>query len=316
MLHFFTGFPKGSHPMGILATTVASLSTFYPVPEKLDNASERRILANLISQIRTIAAISYKKSIGEPIVYPSYKLKYVENFLNMMFSTPVKNFTMDEDIVRAIDLFLLLHADHEQNCSTSAVRLVGSSLSNVYAVVSSGIAALWGARHGGANQAVMNMLTKIHREGGDATEFIQKAKDKNTPDRLMGFGHRVYKTFDPRAQILKKHCHKILNKPGVSDPLFDIALRMEDIALRDDYFVSRNLYPNVDFYSGLILRAAGIPINMFTVLFAIGRTPGWLAHWREMYHGSDFSIARPRQLYTGHTLRHYDDSLLLPIDLF
>lgn len=316
MLHFFTGFPKGSHPMGILATTVASLSTFYPVPEKLDHASERRILANLISQIRTIAAISYKKSIGEPIVYPSYRLKYVQNFLNMMFSTPVKNFAMDDDIVRAIDLFLLLHADHEQNCSTSAVRMVGSSLSNVYAVVSSGIAALWGARHGGANQAVMNMLTKIHREGGDGTEFIEKAKEKNTPDRLMGFGHRVYKTFDPRAQILKKHCHKILNKPGVSDPLFDIALRMEDMALRDDYFISRNLYPNVDFYSGLILRASGIPTKMFTVLFAIGRTPGWLAHWREMYHGTDFSIARPRQLYTGHTLRHYDDSPLHPIDFF
>jgi citrate synthase len=223
---------------------------------------------------------------------------------------------MDEDIVRAIDLFLLLHADHEQNCSTSAVRMVGSSLANVYAVVSSGIAALWGSRHGGANQAVMSMLTKIHREGGDGTEFIERAKEKNTPERLMGFGHRVYKTFDPRAQILKKHCHKILSKPGMSDPLFDIALRLEDLALRDDYFVSRNLYPNVDFYSGLILRAAGIPTKMFTVLFAIGRTPGWLAHWREMYHGSDFSIARPRQLYTGHTLRHYDDRLLRPIDFF
>jgi citrate synthase len=303
MLHFFVGFPRGSHPMGILATTVASLSTFYPIPDHLDGAAERQILANLISQVRTIAAISYKKSIGEPIVYPSHRLRYVPNFLNMMFSSPVKDFALDPDIVRAIDLFFILHADHEQNCSTSTVRMTGSSLANVYAVISAGISALWGPRHGGANQAVITMLEHIRAEGGDGSQFILRAKDRNSPDRLMGFGHRVYKSWDPRAAILKRHCHQLLKKPGVSDPLFDIALRLEEIALKDDYFLSRNLYPNVDFYSGLILRAAGIPYDMFTVLFAIGRTPGWLAHWREMYHGEDFRIARPRQVYTGRSAR-------------
>jgi citrate synthase len=305
MLHFFVGFPRGSHPMGILATTVASLSTFYPVPEVMDEKAERQILANLISQVRTIAAISYKKSIGEPIVYPSYKHRYVPNFLNMMFSSPVKETTLDSDIVRAIDLFLILHADHEQNCSTSTVRLTGSSLSNVYAVIAAGISALWGPRHGGANQEVIKMLERIRDERGDGTEYVQRAKDRNAPDRLMGFGHRVYKSFDPRANILKATCHTLLKKPGMSDPLFDIALRLEEIALKDEYFISRNLYPNVDFYSGLILRAAGIPYDMFTVLFAIGRTPGWLAHWREMYHGEDFRIMRPRQVYIGKTGRHY-----------
>ncbi len=307
MLHFFVGFPRGSHPMGILATMVASLSTFYPIPEVLTETAEKQILANLISQVRTIAAISYKESIGEPIVYPSYKLRYVPNFLSMMFSSPVKETRLDDDIVRAIDLFLILHADHEQNCSTSTVRMTGSSLANVYAVISAGISALWGPRHGGANQEVINMLKKIRDEGGDGTEFVRRAKDKNTPDRLMGFGHRVYKNFDPRAKILKAHCHKLLRKPGMTDPLFDIALRLEDIALKDEYFISRNLYPNVDFYSGLILRAAGIPYDMFTVLFAIGRTPGWLAHWREMYHGEDFRIMRPRQIYVGSTARHYTE---------
>ncbi len=305
MLHFFIGFPGGSHPMGILATTVASLSTFYPIPEEMDDKAEHQILANLISQVRTIAAISYKKSIGEPIVYPSYKLRYVPNFLNMMFSSPVKETKLDDDIVRAIDLFLILHADHEQNCSTSTVRMTGSSLANVYAVISAGIAALWGPRHGGANQSVITMLQKIRDEGGDGTEFVRRAKDRNTTDRLMGFGHRVYKNHDPRAKILKAACHTLLKKPGMNDPLFDIALRLEEIALKDEYFISRNLYPNVDFYSGLILRAAGIPYDMFTVLFAIGRTPGWLAHWREMYHGEDFRIMRPRQIYVGPTMRHY-----------
>jgi citrate synthase len=305
MLHFFVGFPAGSHPMGILATTVASLSTFYPVPTVMDEKAERQILANLISQVRTIAAISYKKSIGEPIVYPSYKLRYVPNFLNMMFTSPVKETRLDEDIIRAIDLFLILHADHEQNCSTSTVRLTGSSLANVYAVISAGISALWGPRHGGANQEVIRMLERIRDERGDGTEYVKRAKDRNTPERLMGFGHRVYKSFDPRAQILKEHCHRLLKRPGMNDPLFDIALRLEEIALKDEYFLSRNLYPNVDFYSGLILRAAGIPYDMFTVLFAIGRTPGWLAHWREMYHGEDFRIMRPRQIYTGATTRHY-----------
>ncbi len=307
MHHFFNGFPRGSHPMGILATMVASLSTFYPVPDQLDETTEAQIVANLISQVRTIAAFSYKKSIGEPLVYPSYKLKFVRNFLTMMFASPVRDYELDDDIVRAIDMFLILHADHEQNCSTSSVRTAGSSLANVYAVASAGISALWGPRHGGANQEVIKMLEQIHAEGGDGTEFINQAKDKNSTSRLMGFGHRVYKNFDPRAMVLKKHCDKLLNKPGVSDPLFDIARRLEEIALKDDYFISRKLYPNVDFYSGLILRAAGIPTNMFTVLFAIGRMPGWLAHWREMIHGETVTIYRPRQIYTGETLRHYQD---------
>ena len=306
MLHFFVGFPRGSHPMGILATTVASLSTFYPIPDHLDEHSERQVLANLISQVRTIAAISYKESIGEPIVYPSYRLRYVPNFLNMMFSSPVTDFQLDADIVRAIDLFFILHGDHEQNCSTSTVRMTGSSLANVYAVISAGISALWGPRHGGANQQVIEMLTAIRDEGITARDFVERAKKHGADStRLMGFGHRVYKSYDPRASILKAHCHKLLKKPGMNDPLFDIALRLEEIALSDEYFLSRNLYPNVDFYSGLILRAAGIPYDMFTVLFAIGRTPGWLAHWREMYHGEDFRIARPRQVYVGKTRRTY-----------
>lgn len=307
MHHFFNGFPRGSHPMGILATMIASLSTFYPVPDQLDEETEVQIVANLISQVRTIAAFSYKKSIGEPLVYPSYKLRYVRNFLNMMFASPVRDYQLDDDIVRAIDMFLILHADHEQNCSTSSVRTAGSSLANVYAVASAGISALWGPRHGGANQEVIKMLEQIHADGGDGTEFINQAKDKNSSARLMGFGHRVYKNFDPRAMVLKKHCDKLLSKPGMDDPLFDIARKLEEIALKDDYFISRKLYPNVDFYSGLILRAAGIPTNMFTVLFAIGRMPGWLAHWREMIHGQHVNIYRPRQIYVGEPMRHYQD---------
>jgi citrate synthase len=307
MHHFFNGFPRGSHPMGILATMVASLSTFYPLPDRLDSATEQQVVINLISQVRTIAAFSYKKSIGEPLIYPSYKLKFVRNFLNMMFSSPVRDYELDEDIVRAIDMFLILHADHEQNCSTSSVRTAGSSMANVYAVASSGISALWGPRHGGANQHVIQMLEHIHADGGDGTEFINQAKDKNSTSRLMGFGHRVYKNFDPRAMVLKKQCDKLLNKAGVNDPLFDIARRLEELALQDDYFISRKLYPNVDFYSGLILRAAGVPTNMFTVLFAIGRMPGWLAHWREMLHSEQVIITRPRQLYVGEPLRHYQD---------
>jgi citrate synthase len=223
----------------------------------------------------------------------------------MMFASPVRDYQLDEDIVRAIDQFLILHADHEQNCSTSSVRSVGSSQANVYAVTSAGIAALWGPRHGGANQEVIQMLQQIHAEGGDGVDFINQAKDKKNNRRLMGFGHRVYKNFDPRATILKETCDKLLNKPGQNDPLFAIAKRMEEIALKDDYFISRKLYPNVDFYSGLILRAADIPIDMFTVLFAIGRMPGWLAQWREMTHGEKFSIYRPRQVYVGEPLRHY-----------
>ncbi len=303
MLHFFIAFPQGAHPMGILSTMVASLSAFYPLPDELDDKKEHKTLASLMSQIRTISAFSYKKSVGEPIVYPSIKLKFVQNFLNMMFSSPVKDYMQDPEIVRSVELFLILHADHEQNCSTSTVRIVGSSLANVYSVVSAGISALWGKRHGGANQEVIEMLNYIHSTKTHPSVFVERAKSKK--ERLMGFGHRVYKAFDPRAKILKECCHKLLNKPGMTDPRFEIALQLEEIALKDDYFLSRNLYPNVDFYSGLILKAARLPLNMFTVLFAIGRAPGWLAHWREMRHSENFRIARPRQVYTGPAERAY-----------
>jgi len=306
MRHFFVAFPKYAHPMGILATMVASLSTFYPVPDIMDPDVEEQFMANLISQVRTVAAFSYKKSIGEPTVYPSFKLRYVENFLNMMFSSPVKDYRQDPDIVQAVELFLILHADHEQNCSASAVRLVGSSLANIYSVISAGISALWGPRHGGANQEVIQMLERILATGAAPKTFIDRAKSKTSKERLMGFGHRVYKNFDPRAKILKQACHKLLNRPGVCDPLFDIALQIEELALKDEYFVARNLYPNVDFYSGLILKAVGIPHDMFTVLFAIGRVPGWLAQWREMVHADNFKIVRPRQIYIGQAARHYE----------
>jgi len=303
MLHFFIAFPKGAHPMGILSTMVSSLSTFYPVPDEMNEEQESRIIAGLISQIRTISAFSYKKSVGEPIVYPSINLKFVPNFLNMMFSSPVRNFDLDSDVVRAMEVFFLLHADHEQNCSTATVRMVGSSLANIYSVISAGMNALWGKRHGRANQDVILMLENISRTGQSPNDVIENAKKTNV--RLSGFGHRIYKTFDPRAKILKEMCHKLLLKKGKMDRCFETALALEELASRDDYFLSRNLYPNVDFYSGLILRAIGFPLDMFTVLFAIGRTPGWLAHWREMCHSDGFKIARPRQLYHGPSHRHY-----------
>jgi len=305
MLHFFTGFPKTAHPMGILSTMVASLAAFYPIPDEPTPEEEQRILASLISQVRTVAAFSYKKALGEPIVYPSIRKRYVENFMNMMFSSPVKEYAEDRDMLRAIEVFLILHADHEQNCSTSTVRMTGSSLANLYAVVSAGISALWGKRHGGANQAVIEMLRHIHATGDDGRKFIERAKTGKGSERLMGFGHRVYKNYDPRAKVLKGICHGLLNKAGSSDPLFEIALRLEEAALSDEYFLTRKLYPNVDFYSGLILRAAGIPEDMFTVLFTIGRTPGWLAHWREMHLEPGFRIARPRQVYSGAAQRPY-----------
>ena len=305
MHHFFNGFPRTAHPMGILSTMVASLSTFCPHSESRNSDEELQVLANLISQVRTIAAFSYKKSIGEPIVYPSHKLKYVENFINMMFSSPVNNFEIDPDMVRAMEVFFILHADHEQNCSTSSVRMVASSLANVYAAVSCGISALWGPLHGGANQQVIQMLEAIQASGATGDEYVNRAKQKDPNARLMGFGHRVYKNYDPRAKILKKWCDKLINKPGLNDPLFDIAQRLEEIALKDEYFLQRNLFPNVDFYSGLILRAVGIPYDMFTVMFTIGRIPGWLAHWREFRHGNAVRISRPRQIYTGPTLRSF-----------
>ncbi len=305
MRHYFVAFPHHAHPMAILTTMMASLAAFYPVPDALDPDVEEQFMANLISQVRTLAAFSYKKSIGEPVVYPSFKLRYVENFLNMMFSSPVKDYKQDLEIVRAIELFLILHADHEQNCSTSTVRIAGSSLANIYSVISAGISALWGPQHGGANQEAILMLEHILATGTNPRDFIERAKSKNRKERLMGFGHRIYKNYDPRATILKKACHKLLNKPGMSSPLFDIALKIEDLALKDDYFIERNLYPNVDFYSGLILKAVGIPYNMFTVLFTIGRVPGWIAQWREMMHDDHFKIARPRQLYVGEKIRGY-----------
>ncbi len=303
MLHFFTGYPKGAHPMAILTSVVGSLSAFYPVKENLDPHAEEVIIANLMSQIRTIAAFSYKKSIGEPVVYPSNKLRFVENFLTMMFSSPVKDYVLDPDIVKALDLFFILSADHEQNCSTSTVRMAGSSLANIYSVIGAGICALWGKLHGGANQEVIEMLDHLRDTKTTPEAFVEDIK--NNRGKLMGFGHRVYKNFDPRAKIIKELCHSLLKKPGMVDPAFDIALKLEEIALKDDYFLSRKLYPNVDFYSGLILKAAGFPINMFTVLFAIGRVPGWLAHWREMRHSKDTRIARPRQIYQGETKRSY-----------
>jgi citrate synthase len=303
MLHFFTGFPKDAHPMAMLTTVVASLSAFHPVPDNLDVAAEDVVFANLMSKIRTIAAFSYKKSIGEPVVYPSNKLKFAENFLTMMFSSPVRDYHLDPDIVRALDVFFVLHADHEQNCSTATVRMAGSSLANIYSVVSAGISALWGKIHGGANQEVIQMLEYIRDSGCTPAQFVERLKSKR--ERLMGFGHRVYKNFDPRARIVKRLCRTLLDKPGMNDPCFEIALKLEEIALKDEYFVSRNLYPNVDFYSGLILKAIGFPVNMFTVLFAIGRMPGWLAQWREMRHAETMRFARPRQLYQGSNLRHY-----------
>ncbi len=303
MLHFFTGYPKGAHPMAILTSVVASLSAFYPVKDTLDPEDEEIIIANLMSQIRTIAAFSYKKSIGEPVVYPSNKLKFVENFLNMMFASPVKDYSLDPDVVKALDMFFLLSADHEQNCSTSTVRMAGSSLANIYSVIGAGICALWGKLHGGANQEVIEMLEHLRDTRTSPTAFVDAIK--NNKGKLMGFGHRVYKNFDPRAKIIKGLCHSLLKKPGLNDPTFEIALKLEEIALKDDYFLSRKLYPNVDFYSGLILKAAGFPINMFTVLFAIGRVPGWLAHWREMRHDKHTRISRPRQVYQGPTRRAY-----------
>lgn len=297
--HFFDAFPNHAHPMAILSTIVASLSQFYPIPEKFDIEIENQFIANLISQVRTIAAFSYKKSIGEPFVYPSIKFRFVENFLNMMFSSPVKEYRYDDDILRALEVFLILHLDHEQNCSTSTVRMVGSSGSNIYSAISAGICALWGPRHGGANQEVIASLEEMNNSKIDTRIYLNEVKDKKR--KLMGFGHRVYKNFDPRAKILKEICHNLLKKEGMTDPLFDLAMQIEDIALRDDYFISRKLYPNVDFYSGLILRAIGIPTDMFTVLFAIGRMPGWLAHWKEMNDSLETKIYRPRQIYTGNT---------------
>jgi len=306
MLHenfrrFFDALPKDAHPMPVCAAAVGALATFYQDPESEDDDSAVR----LIAKMPTIAACSYKHSIGQPFMYPRNDLDLASNFLHMMFATPCEEYQVDPVVAGALDLLLILHADHEQNCSTSTVRLVGSSRANLFASISAGISALWGPLHGGANQQVIEMLEHIAANEGTAERFLAKAKDRNDTTRLMGFGHRVYKSYDPRAQILKRTCDKVIVRVGGSSKLLEIAMRLEEAALKDDYFVSRKLYPNVDFYSGVIYKAIGIPVNMFTALFAIGRTPGWIAQWLEMRKDPTFKIGRPRQIYTGATERPY-----------
>jgi citrate synthase len=306
MKHFFEGFPPTAHPMAILSAMVAALSSYYPDTLDVDNVMQRDItIARLISKVRTIAAFAYKKSIGQPFVYPKNSLSYCANFLNMMFSVPAEEYDVDPELVRVMNLLLILHADHEQNCSTSTVRMVGSSKANLFASITAGICALWGPLHGGANQEVLEMLELIHADGGDVGKYVKLAKERVSHFRLMGFGHRVYKNFDPRAKIIKAAADKVLGKLGKKDPLLDIAKALEEAALRDSYFVERKLYPNVDFYSGIIYRAMGFPTNMFTVLFALGRLPGWVAHWKEMVEDPTTRIARPRQIYTGPSVRDY-----------
>lgn len=302
MKKFFEGFPPGAHPMAILSAMVASLSTYYPGTE--DDHSDVNIV-RLLAKVRTIAAYAYKKSIGQPTIYPKNDLSYCANFLHMMFAVPAEDYHVSPVLVKALNMLLILHADHEQNCSTSTVRIVASSKANIFASISAGICALWGPLHGGANQAVLEMLEMIHRDGGDYKKYVMLAKDKASDFRLMGFGHRVYKNFDPRATILRKMAEQVLNELGINDPLLEIARNLEKVALEDDYFVSRKLYPNVDFYSGILYRAMGIPTNMFTVMFALGRLPGWLSHWREQRDDDSARIYRPRQVYTGATIRDY-----------
>ncbi len=308
MRKIFEGFPVNAHPMGVLSSLISALSVFYPsqMDPKKDPAGVDLQIRRLLAKIPTIAAWTYKNSLGQPVNYPLNKHNYCENFLQMMFALPCEDYEIDTDVADALDKLLILHADHEQNCSTSTVRLAGSSQVNLYAAISAGISALWGPLHGGANQEVIEMLEHIIADGGNVQKYVEKAKDKNSDFRLMGFGHRVYKNFDPRAKIIKVACDKVLNKLGINDPALEIAKKLEEAALTDDYFVSRKLYPNVDFYSGIIYRALGIPTNMFTVMFAIGRLPGWIAQWKEMRE-DDQPIGRPRQIYTGSTMRDYVD---------
>jgi citrate synthase len=306
MKRFYDGYPGTAHPMAILSAMVLSLSSFYPQALDVKNRYEQEAtIARLLSKMRTIAAFSYKKSIGQPFVYPKNNLSYCANFLNMMFSVPAEPYDVDEDVVRVLNLLLILHADHEQNCSTSTVRQVGSSQANLFASISAGICALWGPLHGGANEEVLTMLQAIKDDGSGPQKFVDLAKRKDSGFKLMGFGHRVYKNYDPRAKIIKVAADKVMSKMKQPDPLLDIAKALEEAALSDNYFVERKLYPNVDFYSGIIYRALGIPTNMFTVMFAIGRTPGWIAHWKEMMEDPTTKIFRPRQIYTGPTLAHY-----------
>ncbi|WP_280271129.1 citrate synthase [Nocardia wallacei] len=304
---FFDGFPRNAHPMPVLSSAVNALSAYYQ--DSLDPRDPEQVelsTIRLLAKLPTIAAYSYKKSVGQPFLYPDNSLSLVENFLRMTFGFPAEPYEVDPEVAAALDMLLILHADHEQNCSTSTVRLVGSSDANLFTSVSGGINALWGPLHGGANQAVLEMLDEIKAGGGDVKEFIRKVKNKEDGVKLMGFGHRVYRNYDPRATIVKKTADQILGKLGVQDPLLDIAKALEEAALTDDYFVERRLYPNVDFYTGVIYRAMGFPTRMFTVLFAMGRLPGWIAHWREL-HTEPIKIGRPRQIYTGYGARDYGD---------
>jgi citrate synthase len=303
---FFDGFPRDAHPMPVLSSAVSALSTFYQ--DSLDPFDPRHVeisTIRLMAKVPTLAAYAHKKTAGQPYMYPDNNLGYVANFLSMTFGVPAEQYIVNEEIVKALDMLFILHADHEQNCSTSTVRMVGSSHANLFASISAGINALFGPLHGGANQAVLEMLTNIHESGESVDRFIERVKNREDGIRLMGFGHRVYKNYDPRAAIVKKHAHSILTMLGVQDPLFDIALRLEEVASTDDFFVSRGLYPNVDFYTGLIYRAIGFPEQMFTVLFALGRLPGWIAQWQEMITDPTTKIGRPRQVYIGEDERNY-----------
>jgi citrate synthase len=308
MKKFFDGFPSKSHPMGQLSSLIGALAAFNPESLKQGLTTEEVNLEimKLLAKMSTVVSWIYKKSLGHPVVYPQNKYDYVTNFLYMTFAERTEDYKVDRVVVDVMNKLLILHADHEQNCSTSTVRIVGSSDANLYASISAGISALWGPLHGGANQAVIEMLEKIKNDGGDTDKWIAKAKDKNDPFRLMGFGHRVYKNFDPRAKIIKKACDDILEKLGINDEVLEIAKKLEEVALKDPYFVERKLYPNVDFYSGIIYRALGFPTEMFTVLFALGRLPGWIAQWKEMKENKE-PIGRPRQIYTGDTDREYKD---------
>ena len=307
MRAFYENFPRSSHPMGILSSMANAVKSFYPELQNLEEEINITV-TRLLSKIRTMAAMSYKISRGHKVVYPRPDLAYCANFLNMMFDSPVRPYEIDEDVVKALNVFWILHADHEQNCSTSAVRMVGSARVNLYAAISAGISALWGPLHGGANQAVIEMLSDI-AANKNMQRAVERAKDKDDPFRLMGFGHRVYKTFDPRMKVMKKMCDTLLDKLKISDPLLDVAVELEQIALKDQYFIDHNLYPNVDFYSGIVMRAIGIPTNMFTVMFAIGRLPGWIAQWKESQDDPNWKLCRPRQIYTGPVETDY-----IPID--
>jgi len=305
---FFDGFPRNAHPMPVLSSAVNALSAYYQDSLDPDDPEQVELSTiRLLAKLPTIAAYAYKKSVGQPFLYPDNSLSLVENFLRMTFGFPAEPYEVDPEVAKALDMLLILHADHEQNCSTSTVRMVGSSDANLFTSVSAGINALWGPLHGGANQAVLEMLDEIAAGGGDVNEFVRKVKNKEDGVKLMGFGHRVYRNYDPRAALVKQTAHSVLGKLGGDDKLLDIAMKLEEAALTDDYFVERKLYPNVDFYTGLIYRAMGFPTRMFTVLFALGRLPGWIAHWREMHEDPATKIGRPRQIYTGYTQRGYVD---------